>query len=669
MSHSESAHIPVETAPGIQAIRCYSVTGDNGHAGILGMVFHGVFLLLLFAAWLGAAAPWGLAHGVLFCGAGSLMVARAPAARPAWWLIPGLGWLAGALLGFLPLGGGTGPDWWLQFERLGLVAAWPAVPQRTEAAVVIASMAAVGLIAMWVLGMPHRPDARMVGAGLWVGAVITLSVADLWLRSSGQAAASWAEFGFFPNRNHSAVLIAMGIMVAFGLLVQSVRDRWLWLGGFCVLSILWLSGDLLLRSPSRAGVVFLLPALLLWFLLVGRRYLRGNSAWAAGLLILAGILAFAASESHVKKRLGETIGRIGSLSAGDGQSDNLAEIDGRMGIACDTMAMIAAKPWTGWGSGQFRFVFPQFRTATVGANESTAYHPESSWLWVAAESGVPAALCLLGLAVVVITAAARGIRRPGERQRALRAACLAAAAIPLLHGFVDVSVHRVGILWAGAALLALAMPTPCGSPRRGWRVAWRLGGCAVLGWGLVLLSGQLRGSPVLPSEHAAMLANRAHTAYLADHQSTTAAPEVFLPDDDMSEDSLEAALADLETAAGILPLEPRIHGLRGMIALHFDDKDDIARRSFEIQRQLDPIWLRLPLLQAQAWAPIDPTETASLWRDALRRADALESKLPGRPWRAQAKNAITQQANRFPHLAEEAARIQTPNQQPTDEEH
>jgi len=642
----------VQTASGIQSARRTSLTNENGHAGVLGLFFDGAFLLLLFAAWLGAGAPWGLAHGVLFCWAGGLMVARAPAARPAWWLIPGLGWLVGALFGFLPLGGGTGPDWWLQFVRLGLVAAWPAVPQPAEAAVVIASMAAAGLIAMWVLGMPHRPDARMVGAGLWVGAVITFSVADLWLRSFGQAAASWAEFGFFPNRNHSAVLIAMGIMVAFGLLVQSVRDRWLWLGGFCVLSILWLSGDLLLRSPSRAGVVFLLPALLLWFLLVGRRYLRGNSAWAAGLLILTAILAFAASESHVKKRLGETIGRIGSLPVGDGQSDNLAEIDGRVGIACDTMAMIAAKPWTGWGSGQFRFVFPQFRTATVGANESTAYHPESSWLWVAAESGVPAALCLLGLAVAVITAAARGIRRPGERQRALRAACLAAAAIPLLHGLVDVSVHRVGILWAGAALLALAMPTPRKSSGRGWRVAWRLGGCAVLGWGLVLLSGQLRGSPVLPSEHAAMLASRAHTAYLADHQSTTAAPEVFLPDDDMSEDLLEAALADLETAAGILPLEPRIHGLRGMIALHFDDKDDLARRSFEIQRQLDPIWLRLPLLQAHAWAPIDSAETHALWREAMRRAEMLDSRLPGKPWRELADKAIRQQAARFPHLAE-----------------
>src|SRR5258708_24250439 len=104
-----------------------------------------------------------------------------------------------------------------------------------------------------------------------------------------------------------------------------------------------------------------------------------------------------------------------------------------------------ASPWCGVGLGNFRALFPLYRSASI--NQQSVWHPESDWLWLAAESGWLAVGLALGLAVAVLRGAfplTQGSRRH------LRAAALAAGIAALLHSTFDVPGHRLG-----SALLAL----------------------------------------------------------------------------------------------------------------------------------------------------------------------------------------------------------------------
>jgi hypothetical protein len=87
-------------------------------------------------------------------------------------------------------------------------------------------------------------------------------------------------------------------------------------------------------------------------------------------------------------------------------------------------------------------------------------------------------------------------------------------------------------------------------------------------------------------------------------------------------DPLELALSELESALRIAPLDPRLHGLHGMLALHFDDKDSQVEADFARQRLLSPRWVRLPLVQAEGWKRIRPEESVRLWGVALSWARA-----------------------------------------------
>jgi hypothetical protein len=84
----------------------------------------------------------------------------------------------------------------------------------------------------------------------------------------------------------------------------------------------------------------------------------------------------------------------------------------------------------------------------------------------------------------------------------------------------------------------------------------------------------------------------------------------------------------LERAIPGQPLDARLHGLHGMLAIHFDDKDARVRDDFRRQRLLAPGWVRLPLVQAEAWKNIDGEESVRLWRLALERA-AKQSAVRG----------------------------------------
>ena len=278
------------------------------------------------------------------------------------------------------------------------------------------------------------------------------------------------------------------------------------------------------------------------------------------------------------------------------------------------------------------------------------YHPESDWLWMAAETGVPATLALLALVVLAAWKSLRGIRL--GRDRALRAACLVAAMLVPIHGFFDVPGHRITLALSAVFLFVLSLhpptsETPLTTPRR-WRS--RLLGLCLLAISVLLMRAQWFGGrqPAhTTASHALAQVKQLHREDQALQQAAQAEGREHQPDP--AEDKLEQALAILDAAKAHAPLNRLILRHEAYFALHFDDKYDRVDRAFAIDRMLDPAWVAGPLRQAEAWLVVDQSRAIPLFREAIRRASAVEKLDPENRWKpAKVRDSIRQLAGRYP---------------------
>ncbi|MCX6879869.1 MAG: O-antigen ligase family protein [Verrucomicrobia bacterium] len=605
------------------------------------VVFTTILLLVLLAVAFPEMAPQAL-QGILWSGAGVLMLLRPPEVRqPRAWPWLAAGFVAFSLVGFLPRAWFHGSPWRFDLEALGLDTGPHAFVQPRLAAETLAGFAVTAAVAVFLLG--HRVGSRLqhrLALGFVLGVALWTAAALYWHPAG-------AMFGFFPNRNHTATLLAMGAFVGIGSFAQAIRLKAPWKIALALVPTglsLW---TLLSVSESRAGVVLVAAGVVAWILLTGFRLLRGHAGKAVALLLLGLGGMFLIVDSKVKTRLDKTLELIENpLSAAGPPRIAFDEgsamppdpmIDGRIAIFRDTWNMIRGETWTGVGPGQFAQVFPQYREQANASSDSRCIHPESDWLMVLAETGWPAALCLAAGVTAVFFAALTHARR--GRARLLRMGCLVAALLLCLHGVFDVPGHRVGLGWAAALLVAMSLrrpaehdATPAPAPSRASRCAWRGMGVVPLLAGVGLLHAEWTNTPVLPSVQALRQMQQAKALYDADlaaYELATAAGRDYQPPP--GQDPLEAALERVEHALRIAPLDPHLHYIRGALALHFDDKSGVAAQAFAIQRRLVPTRVNLPLVQAQAWMIQDPQQTLALWAEALRRAAAEDARFPHGP--------------------------------------
>ena len=606
-----------------------------------GIVFAVILLLVLLAVAFPEMAPQVL-QGILWSGAGLLLMLRPPEVRvPRVWLWLAAGFVGFSSVGFLPRQWFHVSAWRLDLEALGLDTGPYQFVQPGLALETLAGFAVSAVVVVYLLG--HRVASRThyrVAFGLVLGVGVWTVAALYWHRPPD-------PFGFFPNRNHTATLLAMGTFAGLGCFAQAIRLKHPWK---IVLSLvhtclfLWV---LLMVSESRAGVVLVAAGFVVWLLLTGLRHLRGHTGKAILLLLIALAGMFLIVPSKVKMRLDakskdpETPHSTAvktKISFDEGstvQPD--PNMDGRIAIYHDTWSMIRHEPWCGVGPGQFAQVFPQYRKITNASNDQQCLHPESDWLWMLAETGWPATLCLAAAAAAVLLTALKQVRF--GRTRFLRMGSLVAAMLLCLHGVFDVPGHHVGLLWAAALLTAMSLRTPeekysATAPplSRVSRLMWRgLGALLVLAGGGLLVS-QWTGSLVLPSVQAHQhikITKELCDADRAACQRAKAEGQEYQPP--AGQDPLEAALKHVNQALRISPLDPYPHYIRGMIALPLDDKREIATHAFAIQRRLDPICISSVLTQAQAWMSVDNQGVLALWTEALRRAAAEESRFPESP--------------------------------------
>ena len=603
-------------------------------------VFSGILLLSLLAVAF-PEMPAQALLGILWTGAGLLMLIAPPTVKvPRLWAWLTVGFLLTSALGFLPRTWFHVPQWRLELESLGLDTGSTSFVQPLLAAEALAGFAATAIVVLFLMGhrignyMHHRLAlAFALGIGLWI-------TSALILQHPGEV------FGFFPNRNHTATLLAMGCFAGIGSLAHAVRLKAGWKIGLSIIPLALCLYALLAASESRAGIVLITAGFAAWLVLTGFRQLQGHSGKAVILLLFAFIGVFLTVESPVKTRLTKTVqlletsvpanapGSRPSIPIEAALSEHEpASVDGRVAIFLGTWTMIRNEPWTGVGPNQFARVFPQYREKFDIPNSSICLHPESDWLMMLAEIGWPATLCL---AAAVFTVFFTGFKRARHgRARALRMGTLVAALLLCIHGLFDVPGHRIGLAWSAALLLAISLRPPSENgkstcPSRASRLVWRSLGLLPLIGGLGLLHAQWTEKPLLPSAEISQRMTQAKALSDQDqaaYDKATAAGQEYKPEPAF--DPLESALPLLAEVNHLAPLDPYPYYLRGSLALHYDDKQEIAEKAFAIQRRLDPTRVNLTMEQALAWNLQEPRQVLALWKEALHRASLEESRLPG----------------------------------------
>jgi O-antigen ligase len=117
---------------------------------------------------------------------------------------------------------------------------------------------------------------------------------------------------------------------------------------------------------------------------------------------------------------------------------------GRREILHGTLAMIHARPWTGFGLGTFRTAYPAYSPVDFGAAVNHAHNDWAEW---AADGGIPFSLMLAALAVWSVP-------------QAWRSGWGIGIAAVFVHALVDFPLHVPALqLWLFAMLGVLESET------------------------------------------------------------------------------------------------------------------------------------------------------------------------------------------------------------------
>ena len=268
----------------------------------------------------------------------------------------------------------------------------------------VAALAATALVASAVFRKAMLPWFAWFGFVVSIVSVVayyTSSGSILWLFPSPYP----DVWGPFLSRNNFAQFLELAFPVSLWLGCTGCHDRRRML-------YIWMSATMLacgLVSASRAGAVLLILEASAVFALV-----RPSAPRRLILLFASGVMIFTA------------------LAGGEVLLHRLQDSDpfrDRREIFASSLAMIAARPWTGYGLGNFATVYPEFAQFDPGA---AVEHAHNDWLEWATEGGWPYIAVWMLLAISTLRPALRSIWGIG---------------IPaiFLHALVDYPFARFGV--------------------------------------------------------------------------------------------------------------------------------------------------------------------------------------------------------------------------------
>ena len=554
------------------------------------------------AVFLAGGARQG-ATGIFFVCAGLAMIVFAPnrVVPLRYWLLCA-GILAASSLSLLPQTWFPTPEW--RQALLGYQA-FPSLPWITLAPretiywlVLLASALVTGLFS---LGHPVRSGVKLYVALLGLLACAGYAALAIYAKTTGWEypffdKRGWSppEFGFFPNRNHTAALLVTGSVLALGI----IREAWsarrpfaflLAVGslGLCVYSLLF-------YSISRGGVVFLVVGVLLWLAVLGRAHrslpLLVSSLAIAGTLVWI----FLISEGQARNRI------LDFLGMEEASQPKFFAGDLRSKIFLDTLHIIRDYPLTGTGLGTFGYVFPFYMQASI--DEAMPIHPESDWLMLAAEAGIPALLLALTLLALLIRDIFR-LRDTGSWP--LRWGVVAAALAAMLHGFVDVPLHRIELGWWVLVLAGLAFGNPAPTQTEkslSWilqRTAFGVCGAVLLAGGVILVRSQWFSEHPFPPYRGKIVVEQIRKLN--------------------AEGRAKEAVALGHAELGLSPMERGLYRELGYSEIVSQGDPRVADAAFAAERALNPVSAKIPYDQGRLWMQADIARTAPLWGEALQK--------------------------------------------------
>ncbi len=399
------------------------------------------------------------------------------------------------------------------------------------------------------------------------------------------------NFGPFPNRNQTGALFGLAAIVILACAQDDLRKRrkrWIvW-----ILALVLIVAAIILNF-SRAGIAILMAGSAFW---LGALAFRQRSPWQLALgislflllLLLTALLLFG----------GQTLERFHLHDFGStGISSNL-----RWQIFHDTFRLIRNSPWCGIGFGNFEPIFAIFRHASLG--DARALHPESDWLWLWTELGWPAVvLIIVGIALL----ASRVFPLRAGTNQGYRLAALIAVLLFAIDGLIDVSGHQMGTAFAAVFLLGLSAHRPLSLKRSRWTsILFRFVGLVLLAAGLSLVIAA-RGEKLLPGSVGVSSAKQ--LSAVAD-----------------TELNFGETVALTTSALRWAPLDWELYLERAIAEVELKQTKN-AVDDFRRARFLEPIAYEVPLAEGNAWLPYHPVLAVAAWREALRRAGPLRSRV------------------------------------------
>ncbi len=585
----QSADIVEEPAPR---------TPDAWQPSRISPVAHLLFLI-------GAAAGIFLAGGrqdgnfaVFLMAAGVALLLCPPRIR-----VDGKVWLAAAALilsaslALLPQSWIGAPAWRRDLLAAGvpLPASISAMPHETVFWIAILAVVTCG--ALFALSHPVRSRMQLALAVAAVAICGVYAALAIYARQSGWQypfAPDPQEFGFFLNRNHTSTFLVTGCVVALGILAVAFKNHHWFAGTVAAISLATCICALMFFTKSRGGIVTLLAGTLVWGIGLGTTHRSKPLLVSFAAVFVGGILLLFSSPGIVRDRLLNLSGSVKDRLVST--APDAAPLDGRVPIFTDTVRMLGDYAITGVGLGNFRFVFPMYRQRALW--EAPVIHPESDWLLMAVETGIPSILALVS-GIALLVRAVWPLRR--HPYWPLRWALLCAALAALLHGFVDVPAHRSALAWwilVVACLGFQSVPRLGARPSRIQHGIFILAGCGAIALSVFLMRATWFGGRASPPFAAA-----------------DAEIEIIgLRFDGKKAESIAAAHRSIAT----FPLADRLHYQLGLSLLR-SGRSEEAATAFRNQSRINPMPTAVMMNQGEAWLETDPERTGDAWLEAVTR--------------------------------------------------
>jgi O-antigen ligase len=570
-----------------------------------------------------AGGPRQGGEGVFLLSAGVVLIVFRPARSTSWWL-----WLGGLLVllfcsvSLLPSGYLPTPEWKQALGALPAITLPPTITCDPYAAGFWLAVLAVSIAtALFVLGQPMQGGALRILALVAVLGCTAYAVTAMAVWNGGwhypffkQDPLFPAAFGFFTNRNQTAGFLLTGAILSLAMIRRGfIGQRWFYvLAGVAAFTVLCYC--LLFLSASRGGLVFLVVGCVVWIAGLGGYRSKSLLVMSILLAIIIG-LAFVRSDSALVGRLLGGTQRSEKTVAESAQETEGRPSDARISIWKDTLTMIREQPLAGSGLGSYAYSYPFH--AKRSFSQATALHAESSWLTLAAEAGIPALLAVLGCLAFLIAGIPR-LERLSGRDWPLRWGFLAAFFAELLHGLVDVPLHKPELGWwllllggiGFAPLVETAIPDRLKIGAWLQRIVLILAGLGSFLLGGWMLAAQFGKAPALPPFAAVDSEKHIESLYR-----------------DVPDFSPEEVSSVIRGEMVRQPMNPRLHFLLGRMLLMTPGGLEMAKAEFQAQQTLSPNDPLFPKAEGTEIAPYDTEAAVAYWKEAIRRRIKIDEAI------------------------------------------